>query len=40
MTTIPFDPALFGNAANNGRMLGGNDGAKPIVQASTRSRTS
>jgi pilus assembly protein CpaE len=30
--TIPFEPALFGNAANNGRMLAETDAANPIVQ--------
>lgn len=32
MATIPFDPALFGSAANNGRMLAETDAANPIVQ--------
>ena len=32
MATIPFDPLLFGNAANNGRMLGEMDAAHAIVQ--------
>ncbi|WP_457299586.1 AAA family ATPase [Phyllobacterium sp. P5_D12] len=30
---IPFEPALFGSAANNGRMLAETDGANPIVQS-------
>ncbi|PSJ59078.1 AAA family ATPase [Kumtagia ephedrae] len=30
---IPFDPQLFGNAANNGRMLGEMDAKHPIVQS-------
>ncbi|WP_295808236.1 CpaE family protein [uncultured Nitratireductor sp.] len=29
--TIPFEPQLFGNAANNGRMLGEMDANNPIV---------
>ncbi|MBZ9656710.1 AAA family ATPase [Phyllobacterium lublinensis] len=33
MATIPFDPALFGSAANNGRMLAETDAASPIVQS-------
>ncbi len=32
MAEIPFDPQLFGNAANNGRMLGEMDSAHAIVQ--------
>ena len=28
---IPFDPALFGNATNNGRMLGEMDAANSVV---------
>ena len=32
MAIIPFDPLLFGNAANNGRMLGEMDAAHAIVQ--------
>ena len=32
MAVIPFDPQLFGNAANNGRMLGEMDAKNPIVQ--------
>ncbi len=32
MATIPFDPLLFGNAANNGRMLGEMDAGHAIVQ--------
>ncbi len=28
---IPFDPALFGTAANNGRMLAESDSANPII---------
>jgi pilus assembly protein CpaE len=32
MAVIPFDPALFGNAANNGRMLGEMDTQNAIVQ--------
>ena len=31
MAVIPFDPLLFGNAANNGRMLGEMDAANAIV---------
>ena len=31
MAVIPFDPLLFGNAANNGRMLGEMDAANPVV---------
>lgn len=31
MSVIPFDPQLFGNAANNGRMLGEMDAKSPIV---------
>ena len=33
MSVIPFDPLLFGNAANNGRMLGEMDAKSPIVGA-------
>jgi pilus assembly protein CpaE len=33
MAIIPFDPVLFGNAANNGRMLGEMDAAHAIVAA-------
>jgi pilus assembly protein CpaE len=32
MAVIPFEPQLFGNAANNGRMLGEMDAQNPIVQ--------
>jgi len=32
MAVIPFEPLLFGNAANNGRMLGEMDAKNPIVQ--------
>lgn len=32
MAVIPFEPQLFGNAANNGRMLGEMDARSPIVQ--------
>jgi pilus assembly protein CpaE len=32
MATLPFEPLLFGNAANNGRMLGEMDAQNPIVQ--------
>jgi len=32
MAVIPFDPALFGNSANNGRMLGEMDGQHAIVK--------
>lgn len=32
MAVIPFDPQLFGNAANNGRMLGEMDAQNPVVQ--------
>jgi pilus assembly protein CpaE len=31
MAVIPFDPLLFGNAANNGRMLGEMDAKNPVV---------
>lgn len=31
MAMIPFDPALFGNATNNGRMLGEMDAAHSVV---------
>jgi pilus assembly protein CpaE len=31
MAVIPFDPLLFGNASNNGRMLGEMDSTSPIV---------
>ncbi len=31
MAVIPFEPLLFGNAANNGRMLGEMDAKNPIV---------
>jgi pilus assembly protein CpaE len=31
MSIIPFDPLLFGNASNNGRMLGEMDAKSPIV---------
>ena len=31
MAVIPFEPLLFGNAANNGRMLGEMDAAHPAV---------
>lgn len=31
MAVIPFDPQLFGNAANNGRMLGEMDAKSPVV---------
>jgi len=31
MAIIPFDPLLFGNAANNGRMLGEMDARSPVV---------
>ncbi|MBX3568209.1 MAG: CpaE family protein [Rhizobiaceae bacterium] len=33
MSVIPFDPQLFGNAANNGRMLGEMEGKNPISLA-------
>ncbi|MDQ6435762.1 CpaE family protein [Mesorhizobium sp. LHD-90] len=33
ISVIPFDPQLFGNAANNGRMLGEMDAKHPTVQA-------
>ena len=33
IAVIPFDPVLFGNAANNGRMLGEMDAKHPSVQA-------
>ncbi|WP_378945012.1 AAA family ATPase [Mesorhizobium sp. ANAO-SY3R2] len=32
ISVIPFDPLLFGNAANNGRMLGEMDAKNPVVQ--------
>ena len=32
MSVIPFEPQLFGNASNNGRMLGEMDAQNPIVQ--------
>ena len=38
MAVIPFDPLLFGNAANNGRMLGEMDATNPIVAADQRDR--
>ena len=31
MAVIQFEPLLFGNAANNGRMLGEMDAKSPIV---------
>jgi len=31
MAVIPFDPLFFGNAANNGRMLGEMDARHPVV---------
>jgi pilus assembly protein CpaE len=31
MAVIPFEPLLFGNASNNGRMLGEMDAAHPVV---------
>jgi pilus assembly protein CpaE len=31
MAVIPFEPLLFGNASNNGRMLGEMDAKSPIV---------
>ena len=31
MAVIPFEPELFGNAANNGRMLGETDAKHPVV---------
>ena len=33
MAVVPFDPQLFGNAGNNGRMLGEMDAKNPIVAA-------
>jgi pilus assembly protein CpaE len=30
IATIPFDPQLFGNAANNGQMIGEMDSANPV----------
>lgn len=33
LAVIPFEPALFGNAANNGQMLGEADPSNPIVQS-------
>jgi pilus assembly protein CpaE len=32
VAVVPFDPQLFGNAGNNGRMLGEMDAQHPIVQ--------
>lgn len=32
MSVIPFDPLLFGNAANNGRMIGEMDAKSPVTQ--------
>ncbi len=32
MAVVPFDPQLFGNASNNGRMLGEMDSKHPAVQ--------
>ena len=32
MAVIPFEPQLFGNAANNGRMLGEMDAKNPVVR--------
>jgi pilus assembly protein CpaE len=32
MAVIPFEPLLFGNASNNGRMLGEMDAKSPVVQ--------
>jgi pilus assembly protein CpaE len=32
IATIPFDPQLFGNASNNGRMLGEADANHPVVK--------
>ena len=31
MAVIPFEPLLFGNASNNGRMLGEMDAAHPVA---------
>lgn len=31
IAVIPFEPLLFGNAANNGRMLGEMDAKNPVV---------
>jgi pilus assembly protein CpaE len=31
MAIIPFEPVLFGNASNNGRMLGEMDAKNPVV---------
>jgi pilus assembly protein CpaE len=33
MALIPFDPQLFGNASNNGRMLGEMDAQHPVVHS-------
>lgn len=33
MAVIPFDPQLFGNAANNGRMIGEMDARSPVAAA-------
>ncbi|MEJ6781829.1 AAA family ATPase [Aminobacter sp. Piv2-1] len=33
ISVIPFEPLLFGNAANNGRMLGEMDAKNPVVQS-------
>jgi pilus assembly protein CpaE len=35
MAVIPFEPLLFGNAANNGRMLGEMDAKSPVVATIT-----
>ena len=35
MAIIPFEPLLFGNAANNGRMLGEMDAKSPVVATIT-----
>ena len=32
IATIPFDPQLFGNASNNGRMLAEADANHPVVK--------
>ena len=33
MAVIPFDPQLFGNAANNGRMIAEMDAKSPVAAA-------
>ena len=38
MAVIPFEPQLFGNAANNGRMIGEMDAKNPVVGHHERDR--